>query len=102
MKKEDFNLDGILNEESIKASLNIANEAYLICFTKDDDYIISEIHEGEYYLGGDGFEFVNDSNIGFDSIEQVEDYYKRKYKGYIVFTDEYDRDEFLELNNLEL
>lgn len=100
MKKEDFNLEDYNVEDTFEETLGAWDEVYLVCFTRDGGYYISEVHEGDYYLGGDGVPFVNDSNIGFDSVEEVEGYYKRDCIDFILFSEESDRDEFVE-NELE-
>lgn len=101
MKKEDFNLDNYDVEESIKETLETFDEVFLVCFTdefKHTEYYVAEVHEGDYYIGGDGFEYVNDSNIGFDDAQSVESYYKRTCIDTIVFSDENERDMFVEEN----
>lgn len=100
MKKEDFNIEDLIVAESLEDSIATYNDAYLVCFTRDNDFILSEIHQGDCYVGGDEDVFINDSNIEFEDIEQAEWYYKREYTGYYVFYDENDRDEFLSKNGL--
>lgn len=100
MKKEDFNLDDYIVEDSIKETLDNFGEVFLVCFTNEfsDGFYIAEVHDGEYYIGSDGFEYVNDSNVGFDNSQSVEFYYKRTCIDTIVFSDEDERDRFVDEN----
>lgn len=99
MKTEFINNSDVADCE-IEEALEF-NEVYIVGFNDDPaDYTLEEVHEGDYYIGGDGYVFVNDSNIGFQSTKEVKDYYDGQYKQYFAFEEELYRDEFLRDNFL--
>ena len=100
MKKSDFKINDF-DLCTIKEALDNKDEVYMICI-KDGDYTLQEVHTGDTYIGGDGFKYVSDSNVGYDTSSQVMMSFLREYgeDGIIAFDEEYLRDEFMDENDI--
>lgn len=73
--------------------LEIEDCVYLACVMKDGTIIKAEIQPSDYWVGGNEGGFTDDSNIYFETPQQAENYYNRKYAQVFAFEEDYEADD---------
>lgn len=80
-------------------------ESIFVVGWNDDrnDYVYEEIGNPEIWINGEGLNgYMSDSNVLFESKQQVIAYLLMEYENILIFNDESERTEHLENNGFEI
>lgn len=77
---------------TIAELLEMQDCAYLVVIDGKNNIFKAEIQASDYWAGGEEGGFTNDSNVYFETPEQAQGYYDRRYR-YFAFEEEYEAEE---------